>query len=109
MKRLKTLAFTKFDVQIWEATDPLHELRRELWTLRTSVTETKLYITGSVAEFFNGLQKDTSNIHMRRTPIGIHDGLLEQANQLHTLVLETFQLLMNIITVEDSKFSIRQK
>jgi Mg2+ and Co2+ transporter CorA len=88
-------------------TDRLHNLRSNLNTLQTTMQETLTYTPTHVEEYFQSLKSsvpdDEYRARFRRTPSERLSDLLGTCSALHTLLLETFEILMGTIALLDSK------
>ena len=106
--KIEDISFYQIRRPQLEVNDALHELRRELSSMRRAVTETLRYVPKQVEDFFEELREQNPNINMRLTPIELHAAFLLRADQLHNFFMETLQLFMNTIIIRDSQYSMAQ-
>ncbi|RMZ76704.1 hypothetical protein DV737_g4686, partial [Chaetothyriales sp. CBS 132003] len=111
-KEIREISFFGIRRPDWKATDRLHELRRQLSVLRMNISETEHYEPTSIEAFFhdliNRLPPNKQTYRSRCTPQERLRKLLQQAQQLHSFTLETFDILVGTMAVLDSKESRRQ-
>ena len=91
--------------------DMLHDLREDLVSyLISGLSETTDNVPETIITFWieyrenYGVMQDA----MRRTPVSSHHNTLVSAAKLEKLLMETFQLLMSSISVQDARMSIEQ-
>ena len=101
---IKDLSFKEIRHPNLEINDKLHDRREDLAYLKKAITETLTYVFINIPEYFEQLphyktRRDTTN----RTPIQNLGRILEDARVLEMFLMETFQLLMSTISVEQAQ------
>ncbi|KAK0515876.1 hypothetical protein JMJ35_001910 [Cladonia borealis] len=89
----------------------LHDLREDLVSyLISGLSETTENVLETIIDFWNEYRENYGVMQdaMRRTPVSSHHNTLESAAKLEKLLMETSQLLMSSISVQDARMSIEQ-
>ena len=91
--------------------ETLHDHREDLVAfLKAGLAQTTIYIPQKIDEYCEdlrqcyGTMQDATNL----TPASGHHNTLEKAVELEKFLMETFQLLMSSISVQDAKMSVAQ-
>lgn len=91
--------------------ETLHDRREDLVAfLKAGLAETTTYLPQTIIEYWEdlrqsrGIMQDATNL----TPASAHYNTLEKAVELEKFLMETFQLLMSSISVQDAKMSVAQ-
>lgn len=87
----------------------LHDRREDLYAFKKSLSETIVYVPTNVDSFLSAIQAhvwpdQTWTICMTES----HKRTLNDADELKTFLMETFQLLLSSISVQDAKMSVKQ-
>ena len=88
----------------------LHDRREDLVSfLKAGLAETNTYIPDAVRRYFADLGVHPDAVQAtRRTPVSAHYNTMEEVVELEKLLMETFQLLMSSISVQDARLGILQ-
>ena len=89
----------------------LHDRREDLVAyLKAGLAETSLYIPPLIDKYMEGLQSRTGIFtnSARHNTTAAHQQTLLEALELERFLMETFQLLMSSISVQDAKLGIEQ-
>lgn len=89
----------------------LHDRREDLVAyLKAGLAETSLYIPPLIDKYMEGLQSRTGIFtnSARHNTTAAHQQTLLEALELERFLIETFQLLMSSISVQDAKLGIEQ-
>jgi hypothetical protein len=89
----------------------LHDQRQNLAFMKSSLIETIKYVPSVAVTYFDEHVYFAHHAAFRwksATPVESHQRVLDEADQLDKLLMETFQLLMSSISVRDTQLSIEQ-
>jgi hypothetical protein len=103
---IKRLSFNDIRHPNLEINNRLHDRREDLEQLKNYIVETKTYIYGNIAEYFEKLPHYENRVRTRnRTPLQNLERILEDAKVLDMFLINTFQLLMSSISAEQAQRS----
>ena len=102
-KDIKRISFREIRDPKLEINTELHDRREDLASLRDGLTETSTWAPPSVRSYFRCLAPD-----LVRDPIEHLKHLAMAAAELQGFLMETFQLFMSSISVQDSRLSLEQ-
>ena len=106
---LKTLSFDKIRHPTIEINGELHDRREDLATLQNGISETTSWMLQELVEYFDQKQAerpwDTSEIYH---PLKHLKAIQEDARRLQSFLMETFQLLLSSLSIQDSQMSVEQ-
>lgn len=102
---IKGAGFTKVRHPTPSLTNELHDLREQLEQFENLVNMNNTYMRPNVIVFFTELRL-THNFTM--SPKKTHEDLLLRSQKLSTFLMETLQLLMNILSIMDSQKNLEQ-
>ena len=91
--------------------ETLHDLREDLVSyLISGLSKTTNYVPETITTFWGHFRERYGVMQnaMQHTPVTSHHNALESAAKLEKLLMETFQLLMSSISVQDARMSIEQ-
>jgi Mg2+ and Co2+ transporter CorA len=90
----------------------LHELRRQLFSLRDCIDETLGYMSNDIEEYYRQEVTDSQGVEINnRFRAGLRTRLVAlqtEANTLHVFIMETFNILTATIALTDSRDNARQ-
>jgi hypothetical protein len=104
-KETKRISFREIRNPRLEINTILHDRREDLAHVIQSLADTTMYIPREVHEFFATYPNWPD---FTRTKPDHWYRLIEQANKLEAFLMETFQLFMSSVSVQDSHMSIEQ-
>jgi hypothetical protein len=104
-KEIKRISFREIRNPKLEINSELHDRREDLAHIKTGLIETAMYIPAEVKEYFAIHPLWTSSSRIR---IDNWKRLIEEATKLEAFLMETFQLFMSSVSVQDSRLSIDQ-
>lgn len=104
-KEIKRISFREIRNPRLEINSELHDRREDLAHIKEGLIETAMYIPEDVKRYFAAhpvwsLSSRIRNDNWKR--------LIEDATKLEAFLMETFQLFMSSISVQDSRLSIEQ-
>jgi hypothetical protein len=104
-KEIKRISFREIRHPKLEINSELHDRREDLARIKAGLIETAMYIPAEVKEYFA-----THPLWTSSSRIGIDNWkrLIEEATKLEAFLMETFQLFMSSVSVQDSRLSIEQ-
>jgi hypothetical protein len=105
-KDIKHISFREIRNPRLEINSELHDKREDLAVLKNGLLETAMYIPPNVTDYFHSHQWERSST--RRSPRENLEGLTEDAAKLESFLMETFQLFMSSISVQDTRLTIEQ-
>lgn len=100
---VKRISFEEIREPTSQINNRLHDRREELAQLKSGVAELDLICT---LDYMNGLPSKIQEPHS-----ALLDGnkrILKEAHELEIFLMDTFQLLMSSLSVQDSQTSIQQ-
>ena len=110
-REIQRISFKEVRSPDLKINETLHNLREDLVAyLISGVTETTKFVPDTVVDFWtvfresHGIMQDATH----DTPVSSHHNTLQTAVELEKLLMETFQLLMSSIIVQDARLSIKQ-
>lgn len=104
-KEIKRISFKELRNPKLEINSILHDRREDLAHIKEGLIETAMYIPTKVEEYFS------ANPDWRfssRIKTDNWQRLIEKATKLEAFLMETFQLFMSSVSVQDSQLSIKQ-
>ncbi|EPE34320.1 Magnesium transport protein CorA, transmembrane region [Glarea lozoyensis ATCC 20868] len=104
-KEIKRISFREIRNPRLEINAILHDRREDLAHIIQGLADTNMYIPREVHEFF---ATHPNWLDFTRTKPENWDRLIAQANKLDAFLIETFQLFMSSVSVQDSHMSIEQ-
>ena len=104
-KEIKRISFREIRNPKLEINSELHDRREDLANIKKGLIETAMYIPAVVKEYFAIHPLWTS---LSRIRIDNWERLIEEATKLEAFLMETFQLFMSSVSVQDSRLSIDQ-
>jgi hypothetical protein len=104
-KEIKRISFREIRNPKLEINSELHDRREDLAHIKAGLIETAMYIPAEVKEYFARHPLWTSSSRIR---IDNWKRLIEEATKLEAFLMETFQLFMSSVSVQDSRLSIEQ-
>ncbi|KAH6723346.1 cora-like Mg2+ transporter protein-domain-containing protein [Leptodontidium sp. MPI-SDFR-AT-0119] len=104
-QQIKRISFKEIRNPKLEINLELHDRREDLAHIRRGLVETKMYIPPSVARFFS---EHPRRPYSSRIQADNWNRLLEECTRLEAFLMETFQLFMSSVSVQDSRLSINQ-
>ena len=102
-QEIKRISFKEIRNPKLEINSVLHDRREDLAYIKAGLSETAMYIPADVVDFFN----EYPIIHSR-TRINNWQRLINETTKLEAFLMETFQLFMSSVSVQDSRLSINQ-
>lgn len=107
---IKHISFEEIRSPNFETNKVLHDRREDLAFVKSGLTETTTYVPDTVNEYFktHPYYSARQDHVLRRTPVDGHQRTLEEAIQLEVFLMQTFQLLMSSISVQESHLSSEQ-
>ncbi|KAK5113880.1 hypothetical protein LTR85_010413 [Meristemomyces frigidus] len=84
----------------------LHDCREDLAFLREVITDAKEHLPDGLQQYYDWFAKTSTN--SRVNPFKNYTRMLEQIEALEKLLMDSFQLLLSSVTVQDSQISLRQ-
>ena len=110
-REIRRISFEEIRNPDLRINETLHDRREDLVAfLKAGLAETTTYIPPTIIEYWEGLRQssgitqDATNL----TPASAHYNTLAKAVELEKFLMETFQLLMSSISVQDAKMSVAQ-
>jgi Mg2+ and Co2+ transporter CorA len=101
---IKRLSFNDIRHPNLEINSILHDRREDLEQLKNSIIDTKKYTFGNISEYFKELPHHQNKIYTNnRTAIENLEMILDEATKLDKFLMDTFQLLMSSISVEQAQ------
>jgi len=104
-KEIKRISFREIRNPKLEINSELHDRREDLAHIKAGLIEAAMYIPTEVKEYFATHPLWTSSSRIR---IDNWKRLIEEATKLEAFLMETFQLFMSSVSVQDSRLSIEQ-
>ncbi|KAK5120821.1 hypothetical protein LTR85_005888 [Meristemomyces frigidus] len=108
-ERINDLSFVKIREPEVQTNDQLHDMREHLSRLKAGVTQTVTWAPPDLDEYFESEGSRLDHLSLATPPpVGRLREVLREAKELEGFLMETFQLLMNSLSVKDSQISIQQ-
>ena len=110
-KDIHRISFEEVRQPNLETNNRLHDHRESLSFMKPSLSETIKFVPSAAAQYFHGHNFFIRNAGLRwksETPVETHQRILDEVIELDRFLIETFQLLMSCISVQDSQLSIEQ-
>jgi len=108
-ERIKQLSFVDIRNPDRETNGKLHDMRENLARLKAGLAETVTWAPKHISDYVEQSKNRDDGLYLA-TPsplIKIHD-MQSEAKELEAFLMETFQLLMSFLSVQDSQISIQQ-
>lgn len=106
-REIRRISFQEIRDPNSETNEILHDRREDLVAFfKVGLVETVRYVPANVDGFMGDLYQ--SNQALKGTVTSDHRRTLEEALELEKFLMETFQLLMSSISVQDTKLSVKQ-
>ena len=87
----------------------MHDMRQDLDELKAAVAETNLHVLPNIKAYFNSFSCITTRREVTyMNPIEHLEVILERATKLEAFLMDSFQLLMSSMSVQDSQMAIEQ-
>jgi Mg2+ and Co2+ transporter CorA len=104
-KEIKRISFREIRNPKLEINSELHDRREDLARMKEGLIETETYIPPKIKDYFATHPQWTWSSRIR-----IENGkrLIEETTKLEAFLMETFQLFMSSVSVQDSRLSIEQ-
>ena len=103
-KEIKRISFKEIRNPKLEINGALHDRRQDLAYIKAGLTETAMYIPADVVRFFEAFPIGWTS----RTRTGNWQRLIDETTKFEAFLMETFQLFMSSVSVQDSRLSINQ-
>jgi CorA-like Mg2+ transporter protein len=110
-QEIRRISFQEIRDPTLEINETLHDRREDLVDFfKAALVETITWIPPNVDKYIGDLRDNVwpDEISTQHTATGAHRGTLEEALELERFLMETFQLLMSSISVQDAKLSFQQ-
>jgi Mg2+ and Co2+ transporter CorA len=107
-RTIRRISFEEIRRPSLEIYDMLHDLRENLAHVKTGLVETITYASDMAKEELGSQQNGQFNYGSRGGPLQDLQRIHDEAIKLEVFLMETFQLLMSSISVQDSQASIEQ-
>lgn len=107
-KEIKRISFREIRNPKLEINSELHDRREDLARIKEGLIETAMYVPAEVKEYFARHPLWTTSSRIRIIGIENWKRLIEEATKLEAFLMETFQLFMSSVSVQDSRLSIKQ-
>ena len=105
---MKLISFEEIRMPSMQTNERLHDMRQLLASLKRGVQETNTYIPAGLAHYYDRVPEIANRHHAAHlSPVANFQQILEDVAKLETLLMETFQLLMSSLSIQDSQTSIR--
>lgn len=104
-KEIKRISFREIRNPRLEINSELHDRREDLARIKDGLIETEMYVPADVKEYFRTHPEWRSS---SRIQIENWKRLMDEATKLEAFLMETFQLFMSSVSVQDSHLSIDQ-
>jgi Mg2+ and Co2+ transporter CorA len=104
-KEIKRISFKEIRNPKLEINAKLHDRREDLARIKEGLTETAMYVPKQVKTYFATYSEGTLDSRINQQN---WDRLIEKAAKLDAFLMETFQLFMSSVSVQDSHLSIEQ-
>jgi len=102
-KEIKRISFREIRDPRLEINAELHDRREDLAYLQDGLAETSTYVPDNVKAYFENTMQSAT-----RAPIRNFEHLAKEATALQGFLMETFQLFMSSISVQDARLSLEQ-
>lgn len=109
-KDIKRISFEEIRYPNFKTNEVLHDRREDLAFIMSGLTETITYAPRKVNEYFgkHPYYTEKEDHVLLVTPVDAHQRTLEEATQLEVFLMQTFQLLMSSMSVQESQLSSEQ-
>lgn len=108
-QRIKHLSFAEIRQPSLRINSLMHDMRQDLDELKAAVAETNLHVLPNIKAYFNSFSCITTRREVTyMNPIEHLEVILERATKLEAFLMDSFQLLMSSMSVQDSQVSIEQ-
>lgn len=104
-KEIKRISFRELRNPELNINSVLHDRREDLASVKEGLAETEMYFPAQVYKYF-GIHPDWRSLP--RTQKGNLERLIDTATKLEAFLMETFQLFMSSVSVQDSHLSNAQ-
>ena len=105
---IRHISFQQIRQPSLEINNTLHDLREDLAHVKSGLVETITYVSDIAKEELGSRKNGKYNYGTRGGPIQDLQRIYDEAIKLDTFLMETFQLLMSSISMQDSQASIEQ-
>jgi CorA-like Mg2+ transporter protein len=107
---IKRISFEEIRYPNYNINEVLHDRREDLAFIKSGLTETTTYVPDKVREYFrtHPYYSQRKDHVLPLTPVDRHQRTLEEAARLEVFLMQTFQLLMSSISVQESHLSSEQ-
>ncbi|KAH7354869.1 hypothetical protein BKA65DRAFT_581473 [Rhexocercosporidium sp. MPI-PUGE-AT-0058] len=107
-KEIKRISFKEIRNPRLEINTELHDRRENLARIKQGLVETSLWIPADVTEFFANHPVGADPSIGRRIRTKNWERLIDETAKLEGFLMETLQLFMSSVSVQDSRMSINQ-
>lgn len=109
--QIKHISFKQIRNPNLEINIVLHDRREDLARLKDGLAETVMWAPENVRQYFESnpyWKRSLNDSRWNQSPIENMSRLIDEATKLEAFLMETFQLLMSSISVQDNRLSIDQ-
>ena len=110
-REIRRISFEEIRNPDLKINETMHDRREDLVAfLKAGLAETTTYLPQTINEYWetlcerSNIRQDARNL----TPASAHYATFKEAEELEKFLMETFQLLMSSINVQDAKMSVAQ-
>lgn len=105
---IRRISFQEIRQPSLEINDTLHDLRKDLALTKAGLVETMTYAFDKAKEELSSQQNGKYKFGTRGGPIQDLQLIFDEATEQEAFLMETFQLLMSSLSMQDSQASIEQ-